>query len=83
MYFVGMCLYVSAMMEDLAASLNDFDESFCVELAKHGSSRISYHQAVVNYIRFHSEIIKYALTNYAYFSSIFDSFSVNFFSVRL
>lgn len=81
MYFIGMCLYVSAMVEDLAVSLNDFDENFCVELAQHRSPRMSYRQALIDYIRFHNEIIKYVLTSYALFIPIFDSFSVQFFSV--
>lgn len=57
MYFVGLCLYLCAMVEDLVITLNDLDKDLYDELTE-SASQISYREALVNNIQFHNEIIE-------------------------
>lgn len=60
MYFLGVCSYVSAMVDDLAAALDGLDtilNNRPTELAARTGSR----QALVTEVRFHNEIVRYSL----------------------
>lgn len=61
MYFLGMCFYVSAMVDDLAIALDALDKS----LRDHSmgyAARVSIQEGLAREIRFHSEIIEYSKT---------------------
>lgn len=57
MYFVGMCSYIHAMVDDLSAALVDFDEGLRDQSTAHTAERNSQ-QALANEIRFHNESIE-------------------------
>lgn len=57
MYFVGMCSYIPAMVDDLSAALVDFDESLGDQSTAH-TAETNGQQALANEIRFHNESIE-------------------------
>lgn len=61
MYLVGMCLYVAAMGNDLAAVLGDLDKSLRTQSATQKAVRVQIHQALAGQIRFHNGIIENAI----------------------
>lgn len=61
MYLVGMCLYVTAMVNDLAAVLGVLDESLRAQSVTQKAVREKIQQALAYQIRFHNGIIEYAI----------------------
>lgn len=72
MYYVGICVYVSAMVDDLAIALDKLDQSLRDQSAERTAHTYSQ-QALANAIRFHNEIIEHAsLSNfYDFFKKYF------------
>lgn len=58
MYFVGMCFYVCAMVDDLAKDLDGFDKSLSRPSAKR-LPQMDIQRDLAQIIRFHNEIIEY------------------------
>lgn len=58
MYFLGVCVYVSGMVEDLSTSLDDLDKRIRDRPIEQ-TGRMNSQQALTRAIRFHTDIIEY------------------------
>lgn len=62
MYFVGMCFYMSAMVDDLALDLDALDRSLN-ESSSTQAARLNIQRDIAKKIQFHNEIVKYVASS--------------------
>lgn len=56
-YFLGMCFYIHAMVDDLGMALSEFDRRLQGKSKKH-RNEMNIHRALIREIQFHNDIIE-------------------------